>query len=123
MSLVFMRAGPKHRTTNMNSSRFEVRAQAPHTATRPNGICARAKLLDALRASDTVIVDMEGVVLTPSFADEFLGALLVEVGEEAFRRSVRIVNVPESARPLLSAVLRRRASTSSNAGEFRAVTG
>ncbi|MBV6804047.1 STAS-like domain-containing protein [Xanthomonas campestris pv. lawsoniae] len=57
-----------------------------------------------------MVVDMDGVVLTPSFADEFLGVLLVEIGEAAFRRRIKIVNVSATSRPLLQQVLSRRAA-------------
>ena len=89
---------------------FVVRAAAPATATRPNGLAARQKLKSELQAHSTVVVDMEGVLLTPSFADEFLGVLLVELGADRFRRTVKIINVAPSARPLLRQVLTRRAS-------------
>lgn len=94
----------------MTSSKFEVRTRVSNTTTRPNGAAAREKLRAALTAVDVVVVDMNDIVLTPSFADEFLGVLLVELGEDNFRRAVRIVNVSETSRPLLQTVLHRRAS-------------
>jgi hypothetical protein len=94
----------------MTSSKFEVRVLAPNTATRPNGLSARAMLKQKLESVDQVQVDLEGVLLTPSFADEFLGVLLVELGEAAFRRQVKIINVPDTSRSLLQQVLVRRAS-------------
>jgi hypothetical protein len=93
-----------------NGNKFRVREVTPSTATRPNGLVARRSLLDCLQRQSSVVVDMTDVVLTPSFADEFLGVLLVEIGEERFRRDVKIVNVPETARPLLRQVLARRAA-------------
>lgn len=92
----------------MDSSKFEVRIETPNTTTRPNGAVARDKLKGLLARNEHVVVDLSGVVLTPSFADEFLGVLLMEVGEDSFRRSVQIVNVPPTARSLLQAVLSRR---------------
>lgn len=94
----------------MTSSRFEVRVLVPHTATRPNGLSARELLKHDLARVDQVEVDLDGVLLTPSFADEFLGVLLAEIGEVAFRRRVRILNVPDTARSLLRQVLARRAN-------------
>lgn len=94
----------------MSSSRFEVRVEVPSTTTRPNGAFARDKLKSLLVCNHSVIVDMKGVVLTPSFADEFLGVLLVEMGEVKFRSSVKIVNVSDRSRPLLQTVLHRRAA-------------
>lgn len=94
----------------MSSSKFEVRIEMPATTTRPNGVAARSKLKQSLDEFGSVVVDLDGVLLTPSFADEFLGVLLVEMGEASFRRSVKIINVPTEARPLLQTVLHRRAS-------------
>jgi len=94
----------------MTSFRFEVRNQIPDTTTRPNGALARRKLHVELSHVDEVVVDLAGIVLTPSFADEFLGVLLVELGEEKFRHAVRIENVSSTSRPLLRTVLGRRAA-------------
>jgi len=94
----------------MTSSRFVVRQQSPSTATRPHGAAARAKLRSLLEQMDQVTVDMADIVLTPSFADEFLGVLLAELGEAKFRQVIRIENVSPSARPLLQTVLQRRSA-------------
>ena len=94
----------------MSSSNFEVRIETPATTTRPNGVAARQKLKQVLSRAGSVVVDLNGVLLTPSFADEFLGVLLVELGEAEFRRVVKIVNVSADSRPLLQTILHRRAS-------------
>src|SRR3546814_5308638 len=97
------RIGPIPRVMPMTTSdrKFNVRENSTSTATRPNGLAARQKLKALLGQSGPVIVDMGGVVLTPSFADEFLGVLLVELGDASFRRSIQIVNVPQGSRALL----------------------
>src|SRR3546814_9679217 len=94
------RTGPIPRVMPMTTSdrKFNVRENSTSTATRPNGLAARQKLKALLGQSGPVIVDMGGVVLTPSFADEFLGVLLVELGDASFRRSIQIVNVPQGSR-------------------------
>jgi len=94
----------------MTSFNFEVRTRVPDTTTRPNGESARKKLSAELTKVDRVVVDMTDIVLTPSFADEFLGVLLVELGEETFRQRVDIVNLSNTARLLLRTVLGRRAA-------------
>src|SRR3546814_17036417 len=106
------RTGPIPRVMPMTTSdrKFNVRENSTSTATRPNGMAARQKLKALLGQSGPVIVDMGGVVLTPSFADEFLGVLLVELGDASFRRSIQFVNVPQGSRALLKQVLTRRAS-------------
>ncbi|PSD26059.1 hypothetical protein C7E18_17165 [Stenotrophomonas maltophilia] len=93
-----------------SSEMFAVGELFSSTATRPNGLAARQRLRDALRSSPVVTVDLQGVALTPSFADEFLGVLLVELGEGNFRRTVKIVNVEGSSRNLLRHVLASRAA-------------
>ncbi|MCU1010594.1 DUF4325 domain-containing protein [Stenotrophomonas maltophilia] len=95
----------------MNFSNFMVKVVSPSTATRPNGLVARQQIKRELALSDTVVVDLQDVVLTPSFADEFLGLLLVELGESDFRRRIKIVNVGATSRPLLRQVLSQRASS------------
>ena len=95
----------------MFSSRFIVKVEAPNTATRPNGVAAREKLKELLAHVDVAVVDLDGIVLTPSFADEFLGILLQELGEPLFKQSVKIENVAPSARPLLQTVLFRRSKS------------
>lgn len=71
---------------------------------------ARNLLKNELTSYRMVEVDMGRVVLTPSFADEFLGVLLVEISEMTFRSSIRIVNIQGASRILLQKVLARRAS-------------
>jgi len=93
-----------------SSSNFVVRADAVSTTTRPNGARARSQVKNLLGAFEHVIIDLKDVVLTPSFADEFLGVLLVELGEDQFRKSITIINVSSSSRPLLQTILHRRAS-------------
>lgn len=100
-------------TSQTFSNVFVVHDMCPNTTTRPNGMTARNLLRGALRRpepAEPVTVDLAGVVLTPSFADEFLGVLLIELGETAFRKNVRIVNVQGASRPLLQQVLARRAA-------------
>jgi len=96
----------------MISSNFLVKIISPSTATRPNGHAARQQIKQELNHCDAVTVDLQDVVLTPSFADEFLGVLLVELGEEAFRRRIRIVNVGATSRSLLKQVLNHRSGNS-----------
>ncbi|WP_419403787.1 STAS-like domain-containing protein [Stenotrophomonas rhizophila] len=97
-------------TSPTSSDVFVVHDICPNTTTRPNGLVARRLLRSALRQPNAVTVDLQGVVLTPSFADEFLGVLLVELGEPAFRQAVKIVNVQGASRTLLQQVLARRAA-------------
>ena len=78
------------------------------SATRENGKAARDTIIAELRATDVVAVDLSGVSLTPSFADECFGMLAAELGWEEFRERVKLRNVPDSARPLVKHVVSRR---------------
>lgn len=91
-------------------SKFSVHDICQNTATRPNGYAARALLKGFIDRDCPVEVDVSGVVLTPSFADEFLGVLLVELGEERFRKCVKISNAEGSSKALLKQILNRRSA-------------
>ncbi|MBN4979714.1 STAS-like domain-containing protein [Stenotrophomonas maltophilia] len=99
-----------NKTSQISSDMFKVRDMCTSTTTRPSGMAARRLLRSALHPPHPVTVDLEGVVLTPSFADEFLGVLLIELGEPAFRQAVRIVNVEGASKSLLQQILARRAA-------------
>lgn len=92
----------------MMSSRFVVKIESPGAASRPAGVAARQKLLAMLSTQRRVEVDLEGVSLTPSFADEFLAALVDQFGTSVFRERVIVVNASSSAKALLNHVVRRR---------------
>lgn len=79
-------------------------------ATRPNGAEARAALLRALDAYDVVELDFAQSSPTPSFADECLGITCKEIGWEAFKRRVKILNVTDTSRSLFKHVILRRRS-------------
>lgn len=79
--------------------------------TRRQGEVARGLLLQALEAypkKTRVTVSLAGVVMTPSFADECFGKLLLNLGEEQFRTRVRFVDVDGTTKTLLNAVLSKR---------------
>lgn len=70
----------------------------------------RDRALHLLSSVSVIEIDLDGIVLTPSFADELLGGLMEELGPAEFRRRIRLLNVPGSARPLIRNVLNERAN-------------
>jgi hypothetical protein len=92
----------------MSSSKFVITEFSP-LSTRERGEIARRALRDALDRSPVIVIDFAGATPTPSFVDECLGRLLVDVGAEQFRRRVKIENLESSTRLLLRNVLSRRA--------------
>lgn len=57
--------------------------------TRGQGAPVRSKLHDLVASGARVEVDFEGVrTMTPSFADEALGRLMLELGADRFRESM-----------------------------------
>jgi hypothetical protein len=89
---------------------IKVQSLAEKFATRESGAAARELVLQQLsQAGDApVSLDFEGIEPTPSFADEFVGRLAEELGEECFRKRVRFVNLREPARTLLQNVVTKR---------------
>ncbi|MBK8980662.1 MAG: STAS-like domain-containing protein [Planctomycetes bacterium] len=58
-----------------------------------------------------IYVSFDGVSeITPSFVDEALGRLLLELGTETFRRRVRLRATDQRARSLVTRVLAHRAA-------------
>lgn len=67
--------------------------------------------LEALGTIRHLVVDLTGVrTMTPSFADELLGRLLLEIGEQKFRAQVRLVSGDDTTRLLVNRVLAQRAA-------------
>lgn len=82
--------------------------------TRDRAAPIRAELrreMDALESGAHLVVDMDGVgAVTPSFADELLGRLLLEVGEAVFRARLRLRTSDATVRLLVNRVLAQRAA-------------
>jgi hypothetical protein len=77
-------------------------------ATREGGRRARQFILDALKTCDSVQIDMTGMYVSPSFADEFFGMLAAELGLEEYAHRVHLINIPDSAHDLIAHVVYRR---------------
>ncbi len=77
-------------------------------ATRAAGAEARRYISKALKTSQVVQIDMIGMNVSPSFADECFGQLAAELGLEEYGRRVRLINIPEGAQDLIRHVVYRR---------------
>ena len=67
-------------------SRVLLREKFPQLSTRENGRAARNFILDAIRVADVVEVDLSGILVTPSFADECFGRIAEEFGRDVFKK-------------------------------------
>lgn len=77
-------------------------------ATRSAGAQARTVILELLDKSDIVQIDMIGMNLSPSFADEFFGLLAQQIGIDEYRRRIRLTNLSDAAHALIRHVVYRR---------------
>jgi len=67
------------------------------------------KIHNLLDKHDVVVVDFGGLeLLTPSFADECFGRLILEHGRDFFRSRIRLKEASEATKHLVSAVLANR---------------
>jgi len=77
--------------------------------TRDQGKPIRAKLLDLIRAGNPIRILFDGVeTVTPSFADEVVGRMLLDLGEAEFRKNIALVCSDVATRRLVNAVLANR---------------
>jgi hypothetical protein len=83
---------------------------APELTTRPIGIQARERLIQALEDYEFVEIDFLGKSLTPSFADECIGRLAAFIGLKEFQKRVKMTNVSASTKPLIKHVILARCS-------------
>jgi len=105
-----MQVGLKRRDLQMKTLIFEVvlASLIPASSTRENGRLARQAIQRILRDNEVVEIDLIGVRLSPSFADECFGVLAESLGRDPFKNRVKIRNVPSVSRELLKHVIIRR---------------
>ncbi len=77
-------------------------------ATRPAGERARQFIAEILTRCEVLQIDMAGMNVSPSFADECFGLLAEELGISEFRKRIRFVNIQEAAQHLILHVIYRR---------------
>jgi len=93
--------------------RFALKSSGQVIASRDTGREIREKiehLIEQMSATDTLYVDLEGVVaVSPSAADELFGRLFSELASGQFRaRRVILEHVDADAEEILSGVFKRR---------------
>ncbi len=98
--------------------RFRIADEAKSFIDRPTGKRLRTRLLNLTRDAVTkrCIVDFEGVrMVTSSFADELLGKFAVLVGEDRYKRFVRLDNVNEVILGIVNGAIQERLRTERHA--------
>ena len=90
--------------------RLELPEHFSGMATREMGNVALCEMLKALDEVETLELDFAHQEPTPSFADQAVGNLAKKLGFDEFRRRVKLLNLPESARPLLRHVIAKGAA-------------
>ena len=92
----------------MSHTIVRISKEIPATGTRPAGKAAREQILDMLGRFEALTLDFESVILTPSFADEFIGGLIIVLGEHEFHDRIQLVHLSPSAQPLVRHVTNLR---------------
>jgi hypothetical protein len=96
----------------MTTSIFKIKVTdiASELSTRPVGVEARKKLIQALEEFESIDIDFMNRSLTPSFADECIGRLAAILGLNEFKSRVKLSNLTESTKPLVKHVILTRCS-------------
>ena len=93
---------------------FDLSTFGKDLLTRDQGALVSAALeknLPSFGGNETLVVDLGRVeAITPSFVDECLGRLLLEIGIVRFKRSIELRAPEEATRRLVNSVLAHRAS-------------
>ena len=77
-------------------------------ATRPNGQAFLDDVLCALARYDEIVINFDHRAPTPSFVDQCLGGLAAHLGLSSFKKRVKLVNVADTAKPLVKHVVLSR---------------
>jgi hypothetical protein len=95
--------------TSLSEGILRVSDAAEAFLTRDQGRVLRMRLEAMMASGGRVIVDLTGAQpLTPSFADEFLGRLLLTIGPSRFRDQVVLRSESLETRRLVNKVLAHR---------------
>ncbi len=92
----------------MTSFNLDFKNTIKHRSSRADAEEPRQQILHLLEKYDTVKIDLEGTLLTPSIADGVIGAIAQELGKDTFKAKVKLINLNESQRSLLKHVIARR---------------
>lgn len=95
-----------------NSLHFLLTSEASGFGTRIAGERVRNKVLNHLKRIDTpsaVNIDFSGIsMISSSFADEFLGKMLAELGFFRFTKTIFLSNVSEVIEPIINRSVAQR---------------
>ena len=80
----------------------------PSRSSRPSGREARAVVVGLLEAHEVVTLDFDQVPITPSFADELVGALVTTLGPRVFLQRIVLAGLSEDTDSLVQHVVKRR---------------
>lgn len=73
---------------------------------RENGRKVREKILKLVRQSGQITIDMENIsTVTPSFLEEAIVKLVVELGKDRFKQTVELVNLNDAIREMMNIML------------------
>ena len=95
----------------MEVSVLELSAAGNHMLTRPEGKAVRDNIKALIESGARVHISFTGVhAPSPSFIDEALGRLVLDLGEDQFRRRVLLIadSATETVRRLTNKVLAHR---------------
>ena len=78
----------------------------PQGTTRKEGKNARIWIKGILGIHNSLLINFDTIeFLTPSFADECIGKLLIELGETVFRNNIKLIGGNNTVKTLISQVL------------------
>lgn len=89
-------------------SKVSLTDKFPKLSTREIGREARVFIIDTIHNSDVVEIDLSGVLVTPSFADECFGMIAEEFGRDIFKKKIKLKNVANDSSRLLKHVIMMR---------------
>ncbi|WP_198034216.1 STAS-like domain-containing protein [Acidihalobacter ferrooxydans] len=102
-------------TTSSKTVFVSIKDLTEKFSTRAMGALVREKLLLDLSRHDKVVLDMGDIQMSPSFADECFGFLIVDLGLDTIRHRLSFVGADRQAKILLQHVMLRRSSNRSYA--------
>jgi len=78
----------------------------------------RLKIKDLLLEHENIIIDMEdSKQFSPSFIDEAVVKLVIELGKEEFKRRLKLINISEGMKSLMNSILHRNLNRDSSKKE------
>lgn len=76
---------------------------------RENGRKVREKILNLAQQSGQITIDMENIsTVTPSFLEEAIVKLVVELGKDQFKQTIELVNLNDALREMMNIMLAKQ---------------